>query len=240
MYSFGKAFDYVFAPLLDDQEIAAIPSHTAKLLLYSSRPSRSQVIAEEGELATFTSTWAAGSPKAVFTVTAQTDPDPNSEAEPVPWYVGVLFKLNASASYDCVIREIEWQRVKGHGQPLSVLPADLIEQFALLPSYCSNEEMIDAISIQVDMLKVDLLSKGFEWAEIYRPDRLKRAVVFLSLGHLLSNESKRPDDQFDSLAKKFDSMADKFLKLIELELDQDKNGAKDSKARVRGFSVAVR
>ncbi len=240
MFSFGKDFTYTFTPYIDNEEVAGIPTHTAKLLVYSSQPARSQVIDETGELATYTATWATNAASCAFSVAAIEDPSPTSIDDNENYWVGIKFYLKSGGQVQIHIAALLLERPRGTQSALSVVVADLSAQFKNIADYCTNQEMLDQIEIQTEMLRAELEAKGFKWASIWRPDRLKRAIVYSTLGALLGNESKREGDQFDRHATKFDNQAAQYLKLIQLEYDTDNNNEPDSVVTSGGYAFLVR
>lgn len=239
-YPFGQDFVYSFTPYTaEGDEILSIPEHTASLLVYTSEPSRSQVTAGSGALATYTKLWIAGAKSCSFSVSAIPDPDISGSIEDYIYWLGVKFQLKVGTS-QIVIIALEMERPRGTGSVLSVTIEDLKEQFKEVTAYCESKEMLDMISIQIDLLKLELESRGFEWASIWRPDKLKKAVVFASLEALMANKSKRDGDQFDKLSLRYKSLAESFLKFVSIEVDANKNNEPDSSVSLKGYAVISR
>jgi hypothetical protein len=240
-YVFGQDISYTFTPYIDGDTVAAIPSQTAKLLVYNSEPSRSQVVAETGHVfGPYTKAWVANSTSVTFAVEAIDDPDISGTDYDAVYWVGIKFILESGGVEQIVIQSLPLERVKGTASALMVTEADVKEQFEPIGSYASTKEVLDQILIQQELLKVELESKGYEWAHIWRPDKLKRAVVFSTLGALLAQESTRDGDQFDKLSKRFDTNAQGFLKVISLEYDASKNNEPDSVVQAAGYTRIIR
>ncbi len=239
-YAFGQDFNYVFTPYVDGEPTKASHSHTAKLLVYSTEPSRSQVTDETGQLATYTTTWESGASSMSFSVEAIDDPRPTDTDKDETYWVGIKYLLESGGQTQIVIRALLLERSRGTSALLDVTVADIEDQFKQITTYVSPVEILDQIAIQKELLKVELESKGYEWAQIWRPDKLKRAVVFATLGALCANESKRDGDQFDKLSRRFDTNAQGFLKVVSIEYDQSDNSEPDAVVQGAGFSVVVR
>lgn len=239
-YVFGKDFNYTFTPYQDGELIESIPTHTASLLVYTSEPSRSQVSAGSGALATYTATWQTNATACLFAITAITDPDPDGSDEDVTYWVGIKFKLKTAGDDQIHISALIIERARGTGSVLSVTVGDIQEQFSAIVDYVSVQDILNQIDIQKLLLRAGLEGKGYDWAQIWQPSKLKQAIVFATLGALLAQESKRDGDQFDKLSKRFDSNGAQFLKVINIEYDANKNNEPESLIAGRGFSVMVR
>lgn len=239
-YAFGQDFTYVFTPYVDGEPVQSTHTHTAKLFVYDSEPSRSQVTSEAGSLATTTANWTNGSSSISFTVEAIDDPYPNDADDTHTYWVGIKYLLESGGQEQIIIRALLLERSKGTSSALEVTVADLEEQFKEIATYVSTPEILDQIAIQKELLKVELEAKGYEWAQIWRPDKLKRAIVFSTLGALLAQESKRDGDQFDKLSRRFDSNAQGFLKLVSIEYDASDNNQPDSLVQAQGFTRVTR
>lgn len=216
---FGKPSKYRFTPYEDNEQIAGIPAHTAKALIYSSQPSRSQVVAESGALATYTASWVAGAKTVEFDIDAIPDPDPSADTVECQYYIGILFKADAAEDYLPVIMAFPMVRALGTGSTLVVTVDDCKIQYPKLESFASPEKIQDQIELQTAMLKIELAGRGFDWSMIWRPDQLKIVVACMVVSAILVDESLGDGDKFSVIARRMDDTAAKLLKQIRLEYD---------------------
>lgn len=232
---FNKGFTYRFTPYEDNEQIAGIPAHTAKALIYSSQPSRSQVVAESGALATYTATWAAGAKSIDFDVDGIADPDPNAEAVEVHYYIGIRFKADSAEDYQTVILALPMVRALGTGSALSVSIDDCKQQYTELESFASPAEISDQIKIQTEMLRIELAGKGFDWSMLWRPDQLKTVVACMTVAAILFEESMGEGDKFSVIAQRMEKRAGSLLKQIRLDYDDSVlRGSNVRQASARG------
>lgn len=240
--SFGRDFTYKFTPDEDGELIESIPAHTAKALVYSSQPSRSQVVAETGAAApVIEKDWVANATSIEFDVPAISDPDPESSARELAYYIAIKFKTKTGGDDQIVISTLPMVRVSGTGSALDVDVADIEAQWKPITKVKSPADIKSQIAIQKELLRAELEGKGYDWAALFRPSQLNLAVVFATLGALLVQESEGDGDKWDKLAKHFDGQAEGYLKVIRIEYDQSKvKGTNLGAVTPRGFSVIAR
>jgi len=242
-YPFGKDFVYRFTPYASEngELIAGIPAHTAKALIYSSQPSRSQVVAETGAAATYTATWAANGTACDFEITAISDPDPESGDDDQYFYIAIKYKLKTGGDDQIVIQALEMSRPSGTGSALAVSVDDVVSVCKSATDYFGAEAIADELITQRDLLKVQLGARGFEWSDLTFPSQLSKAVIFATLGALFASESEGDGDKWDKQSRRYDSNAKGFMELVQVEYDKSVvKGNREQKAQTRGFARIVR
>ena len=236
-YPFGKDFTYRFTPYANDDgdPVVGMPSHTATALIYSSQPSRSQVVAETGEVATSTATWAADGTSCDFDIDAIVDPDSSSEDYEATYWIAFKYKLQTAGDDQITILALPLVRSSGTGSALTVFVADVVKVNDKVLDYWAADTITEEILNQRDLLRAELGGKGYEWANLTQPSQLAKAVVFATLGALFASESEGDGDKWDKQSKRYDSNAESYLELIQVEYDDSKvKGQRLEKAPTRG------
>ena len=241
-YAFGKAFDYYFYPLVDNEELTAVPSQTPSIFIFSDangQPSRDTAAAGTGATQTI-STWTSVTGGFKIEVDALTDPDPSSAIDCRTYWVAINFKLKTGGQTQTVLRALDMERVAAHNTRLTVTPTDLTTLFPEISSFATNTTISAAISLAQEECKSILLSKGYEWAQIKRPERLKLAIQSRSMMQLMLNQRKVPGDNFDANYSEYKKQYKSYLDSIQLEIDRDKDGVAETKNQLFGYAVVSR
>lgn len=242
MYPFGKDFSYGFTPLVDGEEVAGIPAHTAKLFVYSSMPSRAQVIDETGSIGSATLSWTANATSGTFSVTAIDDPAPSSEVDRYDYWVGIKIKLDADEDYEVFTQVLKMERAGGQNKTLTVVKADLVEVWDLVGDFFSDTAISNAILTEKSKLKAILKAQGYEWALIHRLDQMKLALSFNSLALLAEGRIAQDGETFGPLARTYRASAKTLSDEIlgSLPYDATRSGQPDSTVKSRGWALALR
>jgi hypothetical protein len=238
MYPFGTDFTLPFTPFADGVE-AALPSQTAELFVYTSRPSRTQVLAETGHTYTTTVSVVAGATSFSFAVTSIDDPAPSAEQPSQRYWYAVKFKLDTDEDQQIVIRELFMERVSGQSKTLTVTPQDLITTWKAVASFHSAEAMLNAISVENTLIRARMKSKGYEWAQLFRPDFLKNALIFAALALLMEGEAH---EDYEELVKQWRKASIDLADMIsgEIPVDSDDDGEPDTVVAASNFVVVSR
>ncbi len=239
-YPFGKDIAYTFYPIADETSVA-LPAQTATLYLYAteSRPSRSEV-ASSGANATanYSSTAVSANDTSIaFTITAADipDPDQNSEKDRYTYWVVVKFILKASGQAQYELRALQMERVAGHHKALAVVSGDLTAIYPYATTYASSGEITNFITVATDEVRARLRSEGYEWAQVYRPDRLKNATAHLALTKLAVAQIQSGGDDFKALYDIWFKSYENFYNSLAFEYDQYKTKAPTTTATKGGY-----
>ena len=238
---FGKDFKYRFTPEIEGERIENIPSHTATASIFTTQPDRSRVLSGDGAEATSTATWVINAGACDFSFDALEDPDPDSGNAQETYFIGIKFKLDDSDYFQVVIRALPVLRVTGTGDALDVSFDDVNREFPETSKLFEAQDVLDEIETQKLLIQVELEAKGFKWASIVRPERLKLAIVYSTLSDLLADLSLSDGDQFDRQSDRFKDKANGFLKALSLEYDDSVVvGASPQKTHARGYIRVIR
>lgn len=220
--SFGKDFKYKFTPFEDNEQIEGIPAHTATALIYSSQPTRSQVDAGTGAVATYTKAWVAGAKHIEFDIAGIADPDPTADVINVTYFIAIKFKTDADSGEgeQIDIRVLPLARPGGSGAELRVSVEDCRQKYSKIESLFSVEDIETEIKNQTNNVKALLKGKGFDWACIVQPELLKTVVAYYTLAGLLIPETLGEGDKFSYVGKHFKSEGDTQLKQLNIAYDE--------------------
>lgn len=232
-YPFGVSFPYTFYPILNDQPVR-LPSQTANLHVFEDMPSRSAALAGTGALGSYSATVPANATNVTFTLDAIEDPDVTADEGSATYFVAIVYKLQASGQDQVIVRALEIERVKAHHKTLSIGAADLEAVWKAATTYASGSDISTKVATCTDELKAELRDKGYEWAAIWRPDRLRNVLVHRVLSGIALEQMQEANDAFQALADRFSETATRLLSSLKLEL-----GEQEPKAEVKQASMGV-
>lgn len=242
MFPFGKSFNYLFSPLVDDAPVALTASvPPASIYVYSSQPTRLQARDGSGDIIqTITpNTWTeTDGYSRTITVAAIDDPDPNSESLSEEYWIAFNFRLQSGGQIQTSIRRLELERVKTHHNK-SAVPTYINLQaiFKPISKYATESEVQANIETALTLVKTDLKSKGFRWSSVYRPDELSLAVQYKALTIFADGQK---GDEFRERYDEWSIQYKKLISSINFEYDEDEDGSKDTKVSVSSSVFAYR
>ncbi len=241
-FPFGKSFTYQFFPLADDLPVEGLPSQTPSIYVFtdSSKPDYTAAAAGTGALATI-SAWTANQFGGYdITIPAIDDPEPTGGLIKRTYWIAINFILASSEQSQCVIRALEMERVLGHHKRVTVTDADLKSFWPAIESYCTTVELNAMIELSRAAIREELRNKGYEWATIYRPDRLYHACVYKCLDLACLSQLQQQGDKFDKLHDQFSGFYKQTMAGLKVEVDANKDGAPETKASPGGWSFLAR
>jgi len=240
-YPFGQDFTYTFQPLLDGETISGIPAQTASLYVYDSKPSRTAAMAGTGAVAgPISGSWTLNATSCSFTIPGIDDPDPDAQTEAPNYWVSVSFKLTTGEQTQYVVRFLDMERVTAHDKPVSVTYSDLQVLSPGITAYAGNSEQTAQIAAVTALVRARLLNRGYEWAELSRPDRLNDTVKFMALSQIYQSKMQRPGDQFDKLYQDYARIAEELFQALKIEYDAEKEGEPESEIQPGSFGIILR
>lgn len=232
-YLFGQSFTYGFYPV-QEQDYVDLSTVTDDPAVYiykeGYKPTRADASAgtDNGGLLQSITTWTDGTNCKEIAVAPISDPDPTSNIEERTYWIGLNVPLQDGGTKQTIVRALPMQRVTAHHKGISAAAADLKSVFGSIDSYASSTEQTAAISTATIAIKAALEMNRFSWAEIWRPDKLKDAVVYKALYFLMLSEVAQQGDRWDVLAKAYDSTAETLLAGLRLEfVDEPDEDPKD-------------
>ena len=113
MYPFGKDFQYVFEPQVDNEPVQLPTSDTPAIYIYTQRPSRSNGRTGGGSPVQTIASWTeTDAYSRTFTVSAISDPDPTNESTiPVyEYWIAINYRLQTGAQQQTEIRRLQMER----------------------------------------------------------------------------------------------------------------------------------
>lgn len=248
-FVFGKDITFTLYPL--DEWAALSIASTADPAIYvyqdGYKPDRTEAAAgtdNGGLIGTAITSWGAttdGNGKQ-FTIPAIDDPEPTSEESRRTFWLALNFYLQNSEQKQTVVRALPMERVEVHHKAVGAAAADLEEVFANIDAYCSSDQQTAAINAATDRCQVDLDLMGFEWAQLWRPDRLKTAVVYKALAILAYGEMQGPNDHWYQLGQDYQKVYETIISQIKLEHidDADQDPALNATQPTGGYMRFIR
>lgn len=243
-YPFGQDFKYTFYPIVDEKEALDIPDpQTPTIYIFSDSdgtPSRSVAIAGTGADQTISS-WTKRGAGFEFTISALTDPDVNSTQDKRTYWLAINFLLKAGGQVQTIIRALEMERVAGHHKSIGVTAVDIGEMWPGVTSYLSEAQITALIALSTEELRALLKNRSFEWAQVYRPDRFRLAVIFKTLMHVMLNQRRDVGDNFDRNYEEYKVIFNSTIGSIKVEYDTDNNGQPQKEPlKTGGFAYVSR
>lgn len=231
MYPFGKSIVGEFYPLVDGFEIAEADISSIELVnIYvfadsGGKPDLSAARDGTGAVQTIAS-WTAVASKSGFryTVDAIDDPDPTSDPKAYTYWVAINFKFANGEQQQCVIHELILERVLGHTRRVDVQFQDVIDAWPMANKYATTSQIEAYIKLAKGDIRSDLKARGYEYAEIRRPDRLSEAVMYHTLGHIAFGQIQQPTDHWDRQAQHWWRVSKKTVDELRFEYDGQKSG----------------
>lgn len=200
-YPFGQNITYWFYPLLDNENAivpAAVQGQTPAVYVFDENvPSRGNAASGSGSLQSIASwTWSTQKKAWSFTISAISDPSPDSNIPTRTYWIALNFILQSGGQTQTVIRPLQLERVAGHDKVVSVTEENLRTYFPQVDAYSSDVQRKAYISQATEEIKGELLAKGYEWAKITRPDRLDICVTYKALAMIMLGQIQEPGDKF--------------------------------------------
>ena len=241
MYAFGKDFNYTFQPLIDGEPVEGIPSQTATLNIFRTKPDRAAAILGTGAISSTSADWGANQKACLFAVDGIDDPTPTSSQDFERYWAAIVFILSEAEQQECHIREIRLERVGGQSDPLVVTASDLQSVSAQVTTYATATEISNHITASIAVTKARLFNRGFDWANIHRSDRLRFVVIYRALKSIYASKIQDSGDKFSKWVDEYGEMANDMLESLRVEYDADKDGAPDDQINTQaGYSIISR
>ena len=240
-YPYGRDIIYTFYPLADNEALLAIPTQTPTIYVFTDTNVPTRDAAQNGTNALATiSSWTQRGSGFDFTTSAISDPDPDSTQDVRTYWLGINFLLKTAGQVQTVIRSLEMERVTGHHKQISITPTDILNMWPEANAYVSEAQMIAFIDLAKEEIKAKLQMRGFEWSQIYRPDRLNLATTYKTLTSIMASQRRNPGDNFDRNYEEYKSIFISTMSSLQLEYDSYKTGEADSRPKAGGFSFVTR
>jgi len=199
-YAFGKSFDYFFYPLVNNEAVGAIPNQNPDVYIFTDaqgQPSRQLAAAGTGALQVITN-WTVVDGGFKIAIDAINDPEPLGSTSKRIFWIAINYILKSGGQVQTTLRALELERVSSHSTRVGLTATDLTTLFPELSSFVTTNTINAAISLAEQECKSILLNKGYEWAQIKSPERLKLAMQARAMMQIMINQRKSPGDNFDA------------------------------------------
>lgn len=225
-YPFGQDIKYYFYPQVDNVTAAGIPSQNPTIYIFTdaNKPTRDAARNGTNKLGSTITSWTQEGAGYCFTIPAVSDPDPTGQMNERIYWVAINFILKTAGQTQTVVKALSMERVQAQEKVLTVTLNDLQALFPSIRDYINDAELNAMVEAAINDVKATLLNKGFQWAQIQRPDRLKTAVVFLSLAQAMLSQRKEINDNFDLNFQEFKALYQSAMNGLKLEYDENKDG----------------
>lgn len=243
-YPFAKDISFRWYPYVDGQPVT-VSGENPSIYVFSdtNQPDITKARAGTGSAGAAIIAWTLeqnGGYRFVIPGAYVNDPQPLSNVIERTFWVGITFTLKTSGQQMTVIEPLELQRVFGQQSQVGVTPEELTAMDPELTGYADNEKIQFNIYLALEETKARLATKGFEWAQIKNPERLKLCVQARAYSLLYSKERQQDGDKFDKRAKDEFEMFEVLIKATQLEYDSSKDEIADTKESSGGWSFTPR
>lgn len=241
-YPFGQNITYWFYPLLDNDTASipvAVQGQTPAIYVFDDNdvPSRSDALSGSGSIQSITSwTWSAQKKAWSFTISAISDPHPDSNITTRVYWIAINFILQTAGQTQTIIKALQVERVAGHDRVVSVTEENLRTYFPQVDAYSSDVQRKAYISQATEEIKGELRSKGYDWAKITRADRLDLCVTYKALSLIMLGQIQEPGDKFSIKYAEYKANFQSNLDSLRVEYQQMEAGSIEN---ARGTAVIL-
>jgi hypothetical protein len=230
----GGANEVRFYPLVDDDAFAPALTSADSLVsayLFDYRPSLADARTGAGALAlAMPASWDWDPTAGAFTLALPPvdDPDPTSTAYARRvYFLAVSWRLQSGQQIQTTIQPVEFERPASHGAALVVTTADLAQVYPDIDVYGTAGQLAAVIAQATQDVRDKLLARGYRWAGLTRPDRLKQVVVLRALCVLMLAQAQQGADKFFAKYAEYKAMYLEALEGLRVEYDLSGDGVPD-------------
>ena len=238
-YVYGKDLVFNLYAYEDKTKITNLPAQTVTGYLFYDQPSRVNAAAGSGNMSSFTQSLTANGTISL-TIPAITDPNPSDVLNYRLYWVAVNFILKTAGSTQTVLRSIKVERVGGQDAEIGVSLQTIQDIYPDVLSYLSTGEIDAMISLAKADLLDDLSNKGLDWNQVYQPDQLFNALLFITLVYVYNSQIQREGDRFFVSAEKAGQRYENIKNNLKLAYDSTLGGQKTDEVKSGGIIRLVR
>lgn len=241
-FPWGKPFTYSFYPLIDDQPVETSDDAPTIYVYADSSPVNvgTARIGTGSPLQTINSWQKNGAFRRDISVAAIPDPTPDQLIFKRWYWIGINFTLTAGGQVQTLVKSLEMVRVKAQHRQVETNEFSLTAIYPGVTTYADSAK----ITRQIDQAKREIQSflrnAGYEWAQIYRPDRLSDAVAYRALSLIMIGQSQRPGDHFDKKFAVYEGMYVTHRDGLKFEYDTANTGRAITTETQSGFMFVTR
>jgi hypothetical protein len=243
-YPFAKDISFRWYPFVDGQLVQASADNPS-IYVFSdtNQPDITKARAGTGSAGAVITAWTLeqnGGYRFIIPGAYVNDPDQLSNVVERTYWVGITFTLKASGQQMTVVEPLELQRVFGQQSQVGVTPEEITAADPELTGYCDHETIQLNIYLAIEEIKARLATKGYEWAQIKNPERLKLCVQARVNSLLYSKQRQQDGDKFDRRAKDEFDIFKVLIDATQIEYDSTKDSIPDTKESTGGYTFGVR
>jgi len=242
-YLFGQDFNYTLYPLGDNQSINILNSQTPAIYVFPDSVNVTRAIAAAGTGAIQNITaWTDNSDGSkTFAIDGIDDPDPTSTIDRREYKLGINCKISTAEQTQTIIRSLLLERLSAHDKVVTITYTDITNEFPQATDYASTAQITLWITEAKEEVQAYLSDRGFEWAQIFRPDRLDTVVKKKTLMKLMASQRQDANDNFDRNFELYEKDYNTIIKAVQFEYDSTRQGTPDvAKVKAGGFSILAR
>jgi hypothetical protein len=238
MYPFGKGFNYLFEPYLDNEPVQLPAGQSPEVYIFTNRPSREDAASGTGAIAAAIIAWTDnGAYSRLIAVPAIADPEPTSETVTEKYWISVNYVLEAGGQVQTEIRLLQMERVRAVNTRVKSSELSLQEIYPNIVDLSDSNKIRGFIDKAIVQIKGNLKAKGYEWAQITRLDQLSlmtdyRALMFFAMS--------MPGDRFEALYEKWKQEYISILSTLLLEYDENNDGEPEPARPIAGYTIISR
>lgn len=241
MFNFGSDITFEFYPMVDGEPFQ-LPTQTPTIYVYESetKPTRAAAAAGTGADQTISS-WNEDEPYVrTFTIDDIDDPDTSEEWKVYTYWVAINYVMEASQQTQTELRALRIARAQSQHKQLDCTTDELRGVWASISEYANLTQLSDYKAGAVSDIKDDLEAAGYEWALMFRPDELKRALIYKVCATVATAEISEGGLQFETLANKYERNYEDKIKQTKISYDSDRDGEPDTTVSSPSFSFTIR
>lgn len=229
MEQFGRSATRYFYPLANNQPIQ-LPPQTVQFYFFTEQPTLDEAQNGTGAFASASSTTiAASTPYAVtYTFPKVVDPAPDSAWAVYTYWYSVNFILVAGGETQCVLRSFQIARVEGNDNVPATTVQQLKDIYPAISAYATDGQLTAHIASAQEELKLEFKKRGLPWSRITDLTDITLALAFKTIANVSLSQIAQAGDRFEVRYVEFNTRARNLLDGLQLELDSDGDGLRES------------
>lgn len=245
-YLFGQNLVFEFFPLAYDSSLTASQLTNMSLVnayVFTDQAKPGGVAASQAGTGAFQgpiTSWTAGNGGFTLALSAINDPSPQLYLSRYIYWVAVNFRLDAGAQIQTVLAPLELWRVDASFTRIGTDDATLEQFFPSIDSLYTQAQQLSAISAAILAIRARVKAQGFDWARIYRLDRLNLIVAYKALQILFVGQTTGSGSRFPDLVEYYSNELEASLRSLMLEYKNDVDRAPEDIKKPNAFKVLFR
>ena len=245
-YLFGQNLTFEFFPLAYDSSLTSAQLANLTLVnayVFSDQNKPVSVAASQAGTGAFQgpiTSWTAGNGGFSFSIAAINDPSPELYLSRYIFWVAVNFRLDAGAQVQTVLAPLELWRVDASFTRIGTDDATLEQFFPTIDSLYTQNQQLAAISAATLAIKGRVKAQGFDWARVYRLDRLNLIVAYKALVILFVGQTTGTGSRFPDLVEYYSAELEAALRSLSMEYEDEVDRSPNEIKKPSAFKVLFR